>query len=385
MKKIINIATLLTLSMSASTLFAEENDAKKYLIESGKISYEIKGSGNVMGMLKTDVLGKKKVVFNNFGLNELTEESKIEKITQNGKTENKKTHTLQYAKGSINYSVEFDKKRIMRSKNPAMGAMMQLFSDGQNMTTMGQAMLEKMGGKKTGTDEVAGKKCDIWTLMGTTQCLYNGIPLRVVSDVMGIKMTEVATKAEFGIDVTKVNFKLPDYPVFDMNMERLMEGKQPEELDKSSLDELDKQADIKAAQDVQGIKEMKSRMTEAAKQAGVKEGESPTTAQGEAMMQNMQSAMFPKIKKNALQQVELMEFGKECLGAADTLKAANKCAKEANEKYPSGDDMEVFEEWNPQIKQELLNDINSFGSSLDCIKASTDMTALQKCMPSEND
>lgn len=385
MKKIINIATLLTLSMSASTLFAEENDAKKYLIESGKISYEIKGSGNVMGMLKTDVLGKKKVVFNNFGLNELTEESKIEKITQNGKTENKKTHTLQYAKGSINYSVEFDKKRIMRSKNPAMGAMMQLFSDGQNMTTMGQAMLEKMGGKKTGTDEVAGKKCDIWTLMGTTQCLYNGIPLRVVSDVMGIKMTEVATKAEFGIDVTKVNFKLPDYPVFDMNMERLMEGKQPEELDKSSLDELDKQADIKAAQDVQGIKEMKSRMTEAAKQVGVKEGESPTTAQGEAMMQNMQSAMFPKIKKNALQQVELMEFGKECLGAADTLKAANKCAKEANEKYPSGDDMEVFEEWNPQIKQELLNDINSFGSSLDCIKASTDMTALQKCMPSAND
>jgi len=70
-------------------------------------------------------------------------------------------------------------------------------------------MLKKMGGKKIGSDKVAGYSCDVWELMGTKQCLYKGIPLKIESDVMGIKSVEIATKAEFST-VTNKDFKLPD-------------------------------------------------------------------------------------------------------------------------------------------------------------------------------
>ena len=384
MKKTIKIIALLSLSISATALMAEDNQAKKYPIETGKISYEIKGSGDVMGMVKTETIGKKRIIFNNFGMNELTEENEIEKTTQGGKTKIKKHHTLKHVKGSIIYSVKFDDKRIMRLKNPAAGAMGQLFGGGSgDMAAEGEAMLKKMGGKKTGSDEVAGQKCDIWELMGTIQCIYKGIPLRVVTNVMGIKTTEVATKVEFGIDVTKEDFKLPDYPVFNMDMDDLTAGKMPKELDKNKLDEMDKKAEAQANKESKDMQEGFKAMTEAAEKAGIKKGEKATKNQQEAMMKNLQNAIFPKMKKQILQEAEMMNFGAKCLGVAETLADANNCTKEANEKFPSDDGLNGFDEWNPQIKQEALSEASQFGKAQDCIKASKNMGELQKCMPEE--
>ena len=68
-------------------------------------------------------------------------------------------------------------------------------------------------GKKTGTDKVLGYTCEVWELMGVKQCIYKGIPLRVESNIMGMKNMEIATKAEFEISLSKDNFKLPDFPL----------------------------------------------------------------------------------------------------------------------------------------------------------------------------
>lgn len=380
MKTTLKLATILSLSISTSTLMAAENQAKKYPIETGKISYEIKGSGNVMGMLKTEIIGKKRVIFNNFGMNELTEKSKIKKTTHNGKTETKKYHTLKYAKGTITYSVDFDKKQIIRSENP-MGAMGQLFG-GRSMADSGEAMLKKMGGKKIGTDEVAGQKCDIWELMGSKQCIYKGIPLRIITDVMGMKNTEVATKVEFDIDVSKEDLKLPDFPVYDYNLDNMMKNGKPKPLDKSMLDELDAKAEKQAAKESADMQEAFKMMAEASKKAGIKEGEKATESQRKAMEQNMKNAVFPMMKKRILDQAAMMDFGKECFSAADTVEDANKCTKQAEEKFPSGD-LKTFDEWNPEIKKELLIDMDKFLGSIDCIKAANDMGGLEKCMPRE--
>ena len=383
MKTTLKIATLLSLSISASILMAEENQAKKYFIENAKISYEIKGSGNVMGMMKTETIGKKRLIFNQFGMNELTEENKIEKTTRDGKTEIAKNHTLKYLKGSIIYSVDFENKRIMRSKNPGM-ALAQLFSGGNNMAEAGEAMMKKMGGKKTGTDEVAGTTCDVWELMGTKQCIYKGSPLRIESNIMGIKTTEVATKAEFDIDVTKDDLKLPDFPVYAYDVDEMIQGKEPKQLDKATLEEMDAKEAIQATKDAERAQEAFKMMAEAANKSGIKEGEKATEQQQGAMIKNMENAMLPMLKKRMLNQAKMAKFGAECFKAANKLKEANACNKKIAEKFPSEDnDMEDFDEWNPKIKKEMLTDINEFLGSIDCVKASTKMDELQKCLPKD--
>ena len=385
MKNTLNIVTLLALSISSNLLMveamAEENTTKRYPVSSAKISYEIKGAGEVMGMIKTETLGKKRVIFNAFGMNELTEENKVEKRTHNGETTIDKQHTIKYMKRSTLYSVDFNKKQIMRSENQGLAMAQALMGSNKDMATAGKEMMLKMGAKNTGTDKVAGYSCEVWEMLGSTQCLYKGIPLRVVSDVMGIKSTEVATKVEFDIELSKDDFKLPDFPVFQIDMDRMMAGMKPLELDKTKLDAMDKKADLEASKNVSGAQEAFKSMAEAAKQAGIKKGDTPTAEQAENMMANMKNKMFPMIKQKVLKEEAMVRFGAECFKDAETLKDANKCNDIADEKFPDQESSEKFDAWTPEIKAETLNGINQFLGSIDCIKASTNMGELEKCMP----
>ena len=70
----------------------------------------------------------------------------------------------------------------------------QYLASGKNMSDDSQKMLEGFGGKKVGTDKVLGFSCDIWDVMGASQCLYMGqIPLWVEVDMLGIKMKKILT------------------------------------------------------------------------------------------------------------------------------------------------------------------------------------------------
>lgn len=66
--------------MGSSMLFAGADQMKLYDLKSGKITYEIKGSGEIMGS-KMQTIGKKRVIFDEYGAKSLTEENKIEKQT----------------------------------------------------------------------------------------------------------------------------------------------------------------------------------------------------------------------------------------------------------------------------------------------------------------
>jgi hypothetical protein len=365
----------------ASNIALADNSQKRYLVESGRIDYEVKGSGNVMGMMTTKTIAKKYLLFNQYGANELKEENKIEKHTQGGKTETIKLHTLSYMKGSVIYNVNFKQKRIMRMKNAGL-VMAQMMTGGKNMTEAGEAMMKKMGGKKIGTDKIAGYNCDIWEVMGVKQCLYKGIALKVESNMMGIKSVEIATKAEFDIALSKDDFKLPDFPVYGMNDDM---SKPPIKLDKSELDKMDAQAEKQQAKESKDMGDLAKVMVAAAAQAGMTEGKAPSKDRQQAMEQAMQGMMLPMVKKRALAQEEMMRFGKKCLGAADTLEEANQCSQEAAIKFPaieSNSDFS-FEKWNPAVKKKVLSDIDQFLQAAPCIKKANSMQQFEKCMPDE--
>jgi len=353
----------LVVLMGSSMLLG--NQMKLYDVKSGKIDYEIKGSGEIMGQ-KMQTVGKKRVIFDNYGGQNLTEENKIEKQVIMGKTNVTKTHTLTYMKNAMTYTAYFDQKRIMRMPN--MSAMM----GGQNMKQFGEEMMKKMGGKKTGTDKVLGYTCDVWEAMGTKQCIYKGIPLRVESNMMGIKNIEIATKAEFDISLSKDDFKLPDFPIYDM------EGNK---LDRSKLDAMDKQSEVQLKKAVEEMAEMKASMDAAKKSADIKDGEKITKSQEKKMEDAMMDALWPQIKKKILTEGKILRFSRECLGDANTLKEANICVDKAN--AMGGEHEESFEEWSPASKKKMLGFMDQAIERLGCMEKANSMKEMQQCTPAQ--
>lgn len=368
-------AIKLSLIAVVITNLAQAQETKRYEVKSAKIEYQLKSSGDMMGgMVKIKGLGKKIVIFDNYGLKELNEENKVTKNSTMGQTKVDKTHSLKYMNGSIVYSVQFKEKRIARMKNPMVGVF------GGNATKTGEEMLKKMGGKKIGTDKVAGHSCDIWDLSGVKQCIYKGIPLRVESNIMGLHSVETATKAEFDLKFSDDDFKLPDYPVYH-------NGKK---VDKSQLEKMDKKdnakSKVEAKEGVEALKVM-SVGIESAKKAGFdpKFGKDMTPAQEKAMQQAMmgammkarggESAMVEKEKQEILKNAKNLPKAKKCFEDANSVKEANLC-----EKIIDGEDTEIHHKWDKKTKADLLKELEIFENAIPCIKKAEKMQDLQKCM-----
>jgi len=363
--------TVWTVVMGSTLLTAGTGEMKLYDVESGKVEYGIKGSGNMMGMTMKTV-GKKRLIFAEYGARTLTEENKITKQNMMGQVKVEKNHTMTYMKNGIAYQVDFDRKRIMRMGN--MGAMIGMLSGGEtNMKKAGEAMMKQMGGKKTGTDKVLGYTCDVWEVMGTKQCLYKGIPLRVETDVMGIKNTEVATKAVFDISISDDDFKLPDFPIYDM---------QGNKLDKNTLDTADAQDIASGEKAGEAMAEMAKAMAAAAQSVGLEDGKKPTKSQEKAMEDAMMNAMLPQVKQGFLAQEDIMRSAYKCFSHADTKKEAKICSDKIS--AATGEPEEALGEWTPQTKKETLEELDTYlNKIIPCIKKAQSMKAIDQCMPQE--
>jgi hypothetical protein len=309
---------------------SQASDTKLYEIKNGQIKYKIQGTINMMGV-KTKTTGTKSLTFDQFGAQMLTDEEK----TETSQNETKKIHNITYLKSGVVYLVDFDSKRIIRSEN--MLAMMS-----GDMAQKGKEMMQQMGGKQVGVDKVLGYECELWELMGITQCIYKGIPLKIESNIMGNIHTETAIEANFKAPVNQQAFKLPDFPITDQmgNM-----------IDKQQINKMDTQS----SQEMQELEK--------------------------AAKNFMGSDMFTQMKQELLAQESLMLFLKKCLEKADTKDDAQKCASHAS--TVGADDEEDFldDEWNAQIKSEALQEINYYLQKIaPCVKQSQDIQTLQSCM-----
>ena len=360
----------LAVVMGSSILAAGANQMKLYEVESGKVTYEIKGSGSIMGS-KMETVGKKRVIFDKNGAKNLTETNKIEKQTIMGQKQTTKSHTMTYMKDGIAYHVNFDNKRIMRMDN--MGAGMAMLMGGeQNMKQAGEDMMKQMGGKKTGTDKVLGYTCDVWNIMNSvTQCMYKGVPLKVETSVMGLKTTEVATKAEFDISLSKDDFKLPDFPIYDM---------QGNKLDKNSLSKRDQQVNVPSSKSMEDKQAMQAAMMAAMAAAGSAEGADQEAQMKAAMMNAMggEEAMLAQTKAEILAEVNNLPAIRKCFENANSANEANRC-----EQMADSEDPEYHAQWNDQIKSNLLNEIDMFEKAVPCLKRASSFSELETCMPME--
>lgn len=367
MTKIIKVSIVAL--VGSSMLVAGTNEMKLYDVKSGKVEYEIRGSGEIMGS-KMQTVGKKRVIFNAYGAQNLTEENKIEKQTIMGQKKTTKTHTMTFMKESMIYHVNFKSKRITRMENVA-AAMGGLMGGGKNMKQTGEEMMKKMGGKKTGTDKVLGYTCDMWNVMGTSQCMYKGIPLRVESNVMGLKNTEVATKAEFDLSLSKDDFNLPDFPIYD---------EYGTKLDKNSLSKRDKKDNAHSFKAMEGKQDMHAAMMAAMTAAGSAQGEDQEAQMKAAMMNAMggEKAMLTQAKEEILAEADNIPAIRKCFQNANSVKEANRCEQKADSEDP-----EYHTQWNDKTKSNILKEIDMFEKSIPCLKRASTFAELETCMPQE--
>jgi hypothetical protein len=173
---------------------------KRYHVKSGIVEYKIEGSGNILGF-KTSEQGTSKLVFKDWGNLEI----KKEETTRS--REGRVRSLTKFAGGTV-YVVDFE-ERIIHKYSPEMLKDMK----DKDLSKTGKEMLEAMGGKKVGNGKILGYPCEIWQAMGSKIWIYKGIPLKIYSNIMGLKRTETAVRAEFDVKVADAVFKLPDYPV----------------------------------------------------------------------------------------------------------------------------------------------------------------------------
>lgn len=355
---------------------------KKYAVKSANIEYKIDGSMNMMGST-SKTTGTKKLIFSEYGSHELTEINQIEEqnIMNNPKT--LKKHTLDYIKEATLYKVDFNKKTIQRTQVPALGMMMGMGEE--EIEAKGQKMMEKMGARPLGTDKVLGYECEVWSLMGTKQCLYKGVPLKVESNVMGVKNVEVATKATFDIAMDKNTFKLPEFPVVDA-----MSGVT---IEKNKLAQMDKKDKEDAIENAKQMAEMGKTMKEVQEKIKANPNMSEE-AQKKVMIETLSSSKrmqseFEKQKAMMPKMVTLIKSYRDCLQEADSKSEAQSCetksealAKEMglDDEFSDEEDPTAWtEEGRKNIITEINQELNRLEKSLPCIEKANNMMDMMQC------
>ena len=175
--------------------------ANRYNIKSGIVEYEI--IGNTEGGAKGDTIsGTSKLYFKDFGNLELTDERIIQTIMGEKEEErtiskivNEKLLTVDF-----NDEVIYSQKLVLDEENSI-----------QNIKTY-EALIQ-MGAKNLGTEEILGYKCEVWQLGEDKIWVYNTVPLKQVSQSLGIVQIQQAKFAVFNIDIKDDKFKLPSFPV----------------------------------------------------------------------------------------------------------------------------------------------------------------------------
>jgi hypothetical protein len=206
--------------------------------------------------------------------------------------------------------------------------------------------------------------------MGAKQCIYKGVVLKVETDIMGVKSTEVAVKAQFNLSLGKEVFTLPDYPISDRRGRTL-------NVDRSQLDALDaRETEKRLTQTAEGASAVKAAMEAAAKAGYNKNGK---TRLNQNQKDAMANAMLPMMKQQFLKQVTPMRRMRDCLRRADTRKQAIACGR----KYGSDfDPSDVPPQWNAATKRQTLQEMNQYLDTIvPCVRNAQTMQQAQSCMP----
>ena len=114
-----------------------------------------------------------------------------------------KTNQIMIQKDSVFYTIDVDKKTGIKQTihiDP---------KDVEKWTKTAEEIWTEMGFKKTGEEEILGKKCEIWEGMSTKIWVWQNFSLKTEMSMFGKSVVE-AKKIEIGGSIDKSKFEIPD-------------------------------------------------------------------------------------------------------------------------------------------------------------------------------
>jgi hypothetical protein len=217
MKKLFIYAIVIMMSALVS---CSGGDGKKSgnSIDSTKIKDSIaKASANGKFKLKSGIvtmtsetMGMKQTItmyFDDYGNKRSNETMGTIDMGALGKTE---MHSLSFTKDGYSYNIDLVKKTGTKVKISSLGTNKDI-----DFSKLNADMMKQMKITKQGTEIVLGKTCDKYFMddpalkMTSTYCVWNGIPLKSIMDMGGIKATVTATKIEENASIPAEKFEMP--------------------------------------------------------------------------------------------------------------------------------------------------------------------------------
>ncbi len=183
----------------SSTNEETHSDLKRYAIESGSVTYEVSGAQT----------GTKTISWKDWGMTERTENDTS--ISAAGISVPNKSISLM--KGDNMYSYIPGETNGTKLENTILEQVSK--NSNKDLEEIGIEMMEAMGGKKSGTENIAGKTCDLYEIsnLGTTTCIWKGINLKNDVGLAGMNVSEIATSVSTDTPEESL-FELPSEVTF---------------------------------------------------------------------------------------------------------------------------------------------------------------------------
>ena len=169
-------------------------DQKRYTIKSGIVEYKLSGMQEGTETLYFDQNGAR--------------EARHTDATSNFMGMKQKVQNVYYIDGDWAYSYDVKTNTAMKIN---MKEMMN-DADAKNLKEYGEKILKEMGGEKTGSKNILGKQCEVWSIpkFGSTTCVYkNSIPLEYSAHFNGMDMNSVAINLQENASVPQDKLTLP--------------------------------------------------------------------------------------------------------------------------------------------------------------------------------
>ena len=209
------VLLLLAFILIGSEAISQTKEYKRYSLKSGIVKYTIDG------MQK----GSAELYFDNWGMKEATYENSV--IEMYGIKQ--ESETVNYLDGYWQYNVDKQSNTGTKTKNTVLESIVENSEDG-DLVVIGQQMFTNMGGKKIGSGEVIGKPCEIWELesVGTKVWVWENIPLKTETNMMGMTLVREATSIETDADIPEGKLDIPtdiEFNEIDLNsIQNMMNG-----------------------------------------------------------------------------------------------------------------------------------------------------------------
>jgi hypothetical protein len=212
--KFIFLFAVYVLTISA---FGQEKSFKRYNLKSGVIRYEMTGMQTGTAVTYFDDYGMKEATYEHFVVDLYGEEQVFDNVS--------------YLIGFWQYNLDKQNGIATKSKNRTLASLVEDSEDG-NLVMIGKELFSSMGGKLSGEEEFMGRKCEIWELesMGTKIWVWENIPLKTETELMGISIRREAVEIEENADIPPSKFELPkDVEFIEIDQEDLdqIPGQEP--------------------------------------------------------------------------------------------------------------------------------------------------------------